>query len=282
MSDTFCTIDNISFEYVDTDEEGPEDPGGPISVFRSLSAEIPKGLVTFVGQNGTGKTTLMLLCGARLLPQAGKITILGRDTRTITDETERNRIASFVYQNMEFETQEGIEELFHFVLENGFNEDKNPGFVDELLEVFGLKDAAGRRLQQLGKGDIQKAVVAFAMLYGSDSLFMDEPVFALEENQKHQLFEYLSDYARKHDVPVCYSMHELELSRKYSDHVVFFHKSGRIEVCDAAELESEKKLEVVYEIPYAMLYQKEHLHRRHLKALDAEVENLRRKDRPEE
>ena len=63
------SIKNILFGYQEDKD-----------VFKDFSIDIPAGVTTFIGQNGTGKSTLMLLAAGRILPEEGEITILEKNT----------------------------------------------------------------------------------------------------------------------------------------------------------------------------------------------------------
>lgn len=53
--------------------------------------------------------------------------------------------------------------------------------------------------QTLSEGQLQRAIIAFSLLYGSRVIMMDEPVFALEDRQKDRTFESLMHYAATPD-----------------------------------------------------------------------------------
>ena len=55
-------------------------PEGDEPVFTDLSVRLPSGVAAFVGQNGTGKSTLMLLASGIALPDAGTVLLQGIDT----------------------------------------------------------------------------------------------------------------------------------------------------------------------------------------------------------
>ena len=67
----FLELDDVTFTYAPV--EGDVDENGnqivPQPVFEHFSAELPSGFVSFIGQNGCGKSTLMLLCSGRLEPE---------------------------------------------------------------------------------------------------------------------------------------------------------------------------------------------------------------------
>lgn len=108
---------------------------------------------------------------------------------------------------------------------------------------------------------MQRAVLAFALLYGSRVLVLDEPVFALEEGQKRRTLELVRRRALATGGTVLYSAHELELTRDHSDQVLLFDKTGRVQLGPPDEMLTRERLEAAYEVPYALLHQKEQLYR---------------------
>jgi iron complex transport system ATP-binding protein len=245
-------LDGVSYTW-----EGEEKP-----LFSDLSLTLPRGVVSLVGQNGTGKSTLLLLAGAVLLPGSGRVLVNGIDTRELRDEEERHRHVSFIYQNMEFETEEPIGEVLGAVHEGGFLEEKDPAFVSSLVEVFELSRCLDRPLQKLSKGELQRAILAFSLLYGSRILIMDEPVFALEERHKHRALEFLTAHAASRGLSIYYSAHELELSERYSEHILLSRKQGPPVLGTTAEMFVKERLEDAYQVPMSMLKARELIYRK--------------------
>ncbi len=244
-------LTGVSFTYPETEKP----------IFSDLSLSLPRGLVTLVGQNGTGKSTLLLLASARLSPSSGRVEILGRDSRELSEETERNRYVSFIYQNMEFETEEPIGALMEFVHEHGFHATRDPGLIKVLASVLELEGVLNKRTQEVSKGELQRAIIGFSLLYGSHIIMMDEPIFALEDRHKLQVMGFLREYARQRGISIYFSVHEFEISREYSDWTLLFAKDRSIRLGPTEEILTRENIEQAYEIPYGMLYRKEHLYR---------------------
>ncbi|MCP4397993.1 MAG: ATP-binding cassette domain-containing protein, partial [bacterium] len=198
-------FDNISFHY----------PDSSTPVFQDLSLELSSGMTAVVGQNGTGKSTLLLLAAGLLLPKTGTVFLQGQDTKALQDERARQRFASCIFQNMEFETEENVGDLLHAVLQNGFRENKHEDVINMLSEVFELEAFLQQKTQEISKGELQRTILAFSLLYGSRILVMDEPVFAMEAHQKHRALEFLKEFAALEGTSIYYSVHELELSQTY-------------------------------------------------------------------
>lgn len=252
-SDFPVVLEKVSFAY----EEGKY-------IFRDMSLELPSGVVSLVGRNGTGKSTLLLLAGGRLLLEKGSVRILGNDSIELKSEEERNSLVSFVYQNMEFETEESVGDLLSLIFESGFHEKKEPALLDKIIEVMDLYPVLSRKTGEISKGEMQRAVIAFSLLYGSKIIMMDEPVFAMENDRKAIILAYLNSYSREYDVTIYYSIHELDLSVKFSDNVLLFTKEGLILSGPTKELMTRENIEQAYQVPLDMLHQRENLYREHL------------------
>ena len=239
---------DVSFSY----DEAP--------VLTNLTLSIPQGVTSLTGPNGAGKSTFLLLASGRLLPSTGTVLLNGKDT-TGLDDGEKNRLCSLVYQNMEFETEEPLGDLLAFVFANGFLKASDKGFLKTVVTTFELGDLQARKTQTLSKGEMQRAVMAFSLLYGSQVVVMDEPVFALEEAQKRRALGFLAEYTRSAGMTLLYSAHELDLTRDFSDQVLLFPKGRPPLLGTAAALLTREVLEEAYQVPYVLLHQKEKLHR---------------------
>jgi ABC-type cobalamin/Fe3+-siderophores transport system ATPase subunit len=133
-----------------------------------------------------------------------------------------------------------------------------------LVEVFELERILEKRTGEVSKGELQRTILAFSLLYGSPIVMMDEPVFAMEDGQKRRAFEFLVDYATRNEVSIYYSVHELELSQEYSEHVLLFSKLGPPELGTTEEIMVREKVEEAYQVPFTMLKQRERLYRKTL------------------
>ncbi len=265
---------DVSYAWPD-----PDSPAKP--VFDAFTADIPAGFISLTGPNGAGKSTFMLLAGGRVMPSAGRIELCGRNTRILgghwkddagtpgpglTDEIEhaRNLVCSFLYQNMEFEAggdDSRVGTLLEFVYVNGGHRIKDERFLKDVTAAFELDSLMSRKLDALSKGEIQRVLLAFSALYGSQVIMMDEPVFAMEQRQKEKALEFFKDMHLRTGVSVLVSLHELSLTRKYADTVMLFYPDRRIDLGTCDEVLTNEALEDAYGVPAAMLHDTEKLTR---------------------
>ena len=276
----FLEINDLTFTYPavegDLDENGNQIVPKP--VFEHFSATLPSGFVSFVGQNGCGKSTLMLLASGRLQPDSGTVTLLGKNPATLDDEA-KNLLASVIYQNMEFETEDKVSELLSYVYQNGALKgdaqairEGGKNLLSEAIEVFELSGVLEHPLTKLSKGEIQRVLLAFGILYGSESLFMDEPLFAMEPHQKETALAYLKEFVHKTGKSIYISMHELDLTKKYADQVLLFYPNRDMALGTPEEVLTRDEVEKAYGVPYAMLKDHENLSREYLNSLNKKEE----------
>ena len=244
-------FEHVTFQYPDTETV----------IFDDLSLTLSGGVTTLVGQNGAGKSTFLLLAAGLLLPTAGKVYIQGIDTAQLQDEEERQRYVSFIYQNMEFETQETIETLLHVVLDRGFRPTKDEALIQTFIREFELESVLARKTQEISKGELQRTILAFSLLYGSRIIMMDEPIFAMEESQKHRAMDVITRFVKQENLSLYYTVHNLDISQTYSEYALLFNTRGSIQYDAASHLLTREQLEAAYEIPLIFLKHKERLHR---------------------
>ena len=260
-------FNDVTFKYPD-DISDLDKAGNPIinkPVFEHFTGTIPSSFTSLVGPNGCGKTTFMMLASGRLIPQNGNVKLFDQNIGTL-GEQQKNLVASVIYQNMEFETQQPANELLSYVYKNGNFRGNAKGIEErdllaEVTEVFELGNVLSRPLQKLSKGEIQRTLLAFSLLYGSMSIFMDEPLFAMEFKQKENSLNYLKKFSNETGTPMYISIHELELSKKYADNVLLFYPNRDMTFGSPEEVLTKDDLEKAYGVPYGMLKDQEEMNR---------------------
>ncbi len=244
-------FEKITFQY----------PEARSPLFQDFSLTLYNGVTSFIGQNGTGKSTLLLLGAGFLLPDSGKVSVQGIDTNLLRTGYDHQAYISFIYQNMEFESEKNVGKLLSFVLANGFREDKDETLLTTLIRVFELERILRHKTQEISKGELQRTILAFSLLYGSRILMMDEPIFAMEASQKYRVMGFLREFAQHENLSIFYSVHELEMSKQYSDYTLLFQKHAPPLYGKTSDVLTDEHLEEAYEIPMTFLKQEEVLYR---------------------
>jgi ABC-2 type transport system ATP-binding protein len=150
---------------------------GRVVALDGLDIEAPRGHVMgFLGSNGAGKTTTMRIALGVLRPDAGTISWNGTDHRSLPRRTwgylpeERG-----LYPKMTVRDQ-----LVFFAGLQGVPADVAERRVGEWLARFRVPEFAGRRAEELSKGNQQKVQFLAAVLHEPEVLLLDEPFTGLD------------------------------------------------------------------------------------------------------
>jgi ABC-type multidrug transport system fused ATPase/permease subunit len=177
---------------------------GEKEVFHKISGEIKSNQKTaIVGENGTGKSTLVrILCGL-YENYKGKFTINGQELKSIQSDYWRKQIA-YVEQNP-YLFEGTVRENIHLGNPNATEHE-----VDHVLEVLQITNLAqrlcGNEQENLSGGERQKVAIARALLKNASVLVLDEPGNHLDA----EALVWLNDFIRSYEGTLIYISHDKE------------------------------------------------------------------------
>ncbi|MFC0470014.1 ATP-binding cassette domain-containing protein [Halalkalibacter kiskunsagensis] len=150
---------------------------------------IPKGTVYgFLGPNGAGKTTTVRMLATLLKPDGGSAKILGHDL-----VKEADAIRSCVSLTGQFasvdEDLSGMENLVLIARLLGFSRTQAKERARDLLQAFGLEEAANRQVKKYSGGMRRRIDIAASIVVTPDLLFLDEPTTGLDPRSRNQVWE---------------------------------------------------------------------------------------------
>src|SRR6516165_6026129 len=180
-SDIILKVSNIESYY------------GPIMAIRGISLEVPRGqIVTLLGANGAGKTTVLKTISGILDPQKGSIEFLGKPIQRM----EADKIVRLGLSHV----PEG-REVFPFltVRENlmmgAYPRRDREGVADDLERVYGyfprLKERLSQPAGQLSGGEQQMLAIGRALMNRPILLLLDEPSLGLSPILVKEIFEII-------------------------------------------------------------------------------------------
>jgi len=186
-----------------------------------VSFEVAHGEVLgFLGPNGAGKTTTIRLLLGLLRPDAGAITILGRDARTAGPE-QRRHVGYLPGDLALWDRLTGAEILAHLAhLRGGVD----PAQVRELADRFALD--LTRPVRTLSRGNRQKVGIVQALMGAPELLVLDEPTSGLDPLVQAEVHHALRT-AREAGCAILLSSHTLSEVDQVADRVAVI-RDGRM------------------------------------------------------
>ena len=180
-----------------------------IELFRDFSLELNAGeALTVLGPSGSGKTTLLRMIAGLEQPDSGKIMFDGQDIFEMSPEERR----AFRLHHIGFADQYARMLPQLTALENvqipAASENKDYATrAKELLTEFGLAKRLDHFPAELSCGELQRVVLARALLLGPEFLLLDEPTSALDAARSDSLLELLRDVNRTHGTAILLVTH---------------------------------------------------------------------------
>ena len=150
---------------------------------------VPRGTVYGVlGPNGAGKTTTIRMLATLTRPDAGQALVLGHDV--VTDAAAVRRVVSLSGQLASVdEDLTGRENLVLLGRLLGLKRSAAKSRAADLLEAFGLSDAAGRLVKQYSGGMRRRLDIAASVVVTPELLFLDEPTTGLDPRARNHIWD---------------------------------------------------------------------------------------------
>jgi ABC-2 type transport system ATP-binding protein len=154
-----------------------------------LDLAVPTGAVYGVlGPNGAGKTTAVRMLATLLRPDGGEARVFGHDVLREADAVRGRVSLTGQYASVD-EDLTGTENLILLGRLLGHRKPAARARAAELLEAFGLTDAAGRQVKNYSGGMRRRLDIAASILNTPDLLFLDEPTTGLDPRSRSQVWD---------------------------------------------------------------------------------------------
>lgn len=205
------TVDHLTYVYQPRDVLAVDD----------VNFEIKEGeFVAIIGQNGSGKTTILKNLLGLLHPTEGRITVAGLDTSQAA-VADLARHVGFVLQNPDQQLfAETVEQEIAFGPQNlGVDEGEVKRRVDEALEMVDLDCDKMEFPPALSKGDRAKVVIASALALNPEIMVLDEPTTGQDYKGCHQILQ-IARKLHQENRTVVFVTHHMALVAEYAQRVI--------------------------------------------------------------
>ena len=202
--------------------------------------------VGILGNNGAGKSTLVTCINRIKTPQSGDVIIDGKSIRDM-GRNEMARTIGYVAQKNEMSHAT----VFDCVL-LGRKPYMKWGVSREDIEIcesvikrVGLQDFQVRSVDELSGGELQKVMLARALVQQPKLLLLDEPTSNLDPRNQYEMMELVQQIAREQGITVLIVIHDLNLALRYCDRF-YFLKDNHGFSYGGVETVTEETIETVY------------------------------------
>ncbi|MGC8907719.1 MAG: ATP-binding cassette domain-containing protein [Desulfomonilaceae bacterium] len=193
-----------------------------VDALRGVSFRVRSGIITgLIGPDGAGKTTIMRLAAGLLLPNSGRITVLGIDVGKDPTPVQ----ASVGYMPQHFGLYEDLtvrENLDLFSDLQGVPHEQRPPRYEQLLHMTGLKAFTRRLAGRLSGGMKQKLGLACTLVRSPQVLLLDEPTVGVDPVSRRELWAIVGNLVEAEGMSVLLSTAYLDEAERCGDVVLIY------------------------------------------------------------
>lgn len=190
---TLITVENLSVRY------------GANTVLRHVDMTVEAGeIVTIVGPNGSGKTSLLRAIIGATKPSAGQVSL------------KPGLKIGYVPQKLHIDPTLPISVERFMRLTDRVSRKQ----CVEVLEVAGVPDLLKRQMSQLSGGQFQRVLLARALINRPDVLLLDEATQGLDQPGSAAFYQQIEDVRRETGSAILMISHELHVVMSASDRVI--------------------------------------------------------------
>ena len=202
-------------------------------VLNDVTLDIEPCKVTCViGPNGAGKTTLLKVIASILKPTKGTVYLDFKDLR-LYNPKEVARVIAYSEPNISKSIPVKVLDLiitarYPFQGNTQFFEDPNDlRIVDEVCRELNITHLLNKRLDQVSSGELQRVLIATALVKNPKVLLLDEPSAFLDIRYRFEVLRYVKEVTTKYGLTTVVALHDLQLASMFCDEIVLMDR-GRI------------------------------------------------------
>jgi len=216
-------------------------------ILNNIKFEVKRGeVVSILGVNGAGKSTLLKCINKILKPKRGTILIDNFDINQL-DNLELAKKVGYVPQRAEGNYMTVFDAVLlgrkpHIKWEVS---DRDIEITHKVLKLLNLEDYALRYTNELSGGELQKVIIARALVQEPQILLLDEPTNNLDLKNQLEVMKIIREVSKSQNIASIVVMHDLNLALRYSDKFIML-KDGVIYAEGGKEIINPENIRAVY------------------------------------
>jgi ABC-type sugar transport system ATPase subunit len=181
--------------------------------------------VALMGRTGAGKTSVLEAIAGLRRVVGGAIRLGGRD---VTRLRPADRGVGYVPQDLALFSTMTVRQHLSFGPElRGWDSQTIAARVSELADLLRIAPLLDRRPAGLSGGEAQRTALGRALAAAPDILLLDEPLSALDDDTRGEMYDLLSDVRRRTGVTTLHVTHSTDEARRLADEIVRFEDLAR-------------------------------------------------------
>ena len=222
-------------------------------ILNNLSMEIPKGkIVTLIGQNGCGKSSLLKIISKANKPVSGKVIFCDKELKSYKPKILAQKIA-YLAQVHSSPPDIDVRTLvsygrYPYTRSGKGLSSKDKEVIDSCINLTGLSHLEQSEVSTLSGGERQRAWIAMTIAQEPEILILDEPTTYLDIGYQMEVLELIKELNEKLNITILMVLHDLNLAARYSDYLYIIKDGCLYDSGTPKEILTEGNLRSVFSI----------------------------------
>lgn len=175
-------------------------------------------IMGIIGDNGSGKTSIINLIMGLYKPSSGRIELYGKNIED--DPVGYKNDIGFVFDNLNFYPNLKLKDYKRIV--SMFYKRFDEKTFDKYFKEFNLD--LEEKIKNLSKGQCEKLMISTAFSHHAKLLILDEPIHGLEKSVRKELIRILKEYIKEENGSVIISTHNVSELEEIYDQIVYLDR----------------------------------------------------------
>ncbi|UUX91319.1 ABC transporter ATP-binding protein [Methanoplanus endosymbiosus] len=212
----------------------------------------PNEILTILGPNGVGKTTLLKCINRIHNPKSGSIMVENQDIMKISLPEVAKKVG-YVPQHCEKGRLTAYDAILlgrrpHIVWSTS---EKDIRIVDAVIKRLKMEDLAMRYIDQMSGGELQKISIARSIVQEPKLLLLDEPTSSLDLRNQQEILKIICEVVKGHNVSAVMTLHDINTALRFSDRFLML-KDNRVFAAGGSEIINPENIRAVYGVSVAV------------------------------
>lgn len=230
-------------------------------------------LISIIGPNGVGKSTLIHCINKILSPTKGVVMINGEDVSGISIKEMAKKVGYVPYATSDAFPLSVVDTvLMGRHPHSGWKSlDHDLDVVYSTLKLINIEHLAMRSFDELSAGQHQKVMLARGLVQEPEVLLLDEPTSNLDIKHQMEVTRILRNLSQEKGILIIMISHDLNIAAKYSDNMVMLSNGSIYAVGTPKEVLTKENIKAVYGVDSDII---ESHGRPHIIMLDSEFDDV--------
>ncbi|MDO4614472.1 MAG: ABC transporter ATP-binding protein [Lachnospiraceae bacterium] len=223
------------------------------ALIRDIAFSIMPGeIMTLIGPNGGGKSTILKTLAGQLERIGGSIFLGERELSGLSSGERARKMAVLLTDRVRTEYMRCFDVAaagrYPYTGRLGILSAKDEEKVKDALRAVHALDLADRDFQEISDGQKQRILLARAICQEPKVLILDEPTSYLDIRHKLELLGILREMAVRDGITIIMSLHEIDLAFKISDRLILVKGDQISRIGTPEELLREREMETLFDL----------------------------------